>query len=175
MNNTPHVPMDDSHLVNYAANAGRSLEPRGQVPVRGLAKGLRRDLRAIERACQKLSGWSGEEGPLPPGGEWLLDNHYLAVREGQQALQVFRREGRKTLRGTGREESLLEGCVRGALWAVPNLDSGRLERYLEGFQQTRPLTEGELSLLVSALAAGLVGNLARLCEEIGRASCRERV
>ena len=165
MNNTPHVPMDDSHLVNYAANAGRSLEPRGQVPVRSLAKGLRRDLRAIERACQKLSGWSGEEGPLPPGGEWLLDNHYLAVREGQQALQVFRREGRKTLRGTGREESLLEGCVRGALWAVPNLDSGRLERYLEGFQQTRPLTEGELSLLVSALAAGLVGNLARLCED----------
>ena len=44
MNNTPHVPMDDSHLVNYAANAGRSLEPRGQVPVRGLAKGDRKSV-----------------------------------------------------------------------------------------------------------------------------------
>ena len=162
MNHTPHVPMDDPRLLQYAANAGRALEPRGRVPAGRIGRNLKRSLRRVERACRRLS--EAGEGALSPAAEWLLDNHYLAVREGQQARQVFRQEGRRRpLRGTGRGESILEGCARSALWAVPDLDGGRLEKYLEGFQQTRPLTERELSLLISALAAGLVDALAELC------------
>ena len=137
MNNTPHVPMDDTHLVNYAANAGRSLEVKGKIPLRRLAGRLRRDLRTVEEARRRLSDWSAGQASLPPAAEWLLDNHYLAVREGGQAAQVFRQGRGTALRGTAKGETLLEGCVRGALWAVPELDAGRLGRYLEGFQQAQ--------------------------------------
>lgn len=62
---------------------------------------------------------------------------------------------------------MLRVCARGALWAVPQLERAGLCRYLEGFQSVLPLTEGELSLLVSALAGALVERLGLLCAREG--------
>ena len=42
MSNTPHVPMDDAHLKQYAANAAKELKLSGTVPCRRLS-GLLRD------------------------------------------------------------------------------------------------------------------------------------
>ncbi len=163
MSNTPNVPMDDAHLTNYALNAARELKPKGMVPIHGLSRQLRSGLNEIEGVCRRLSVWSEGEATLPPAVEWLLDNRYLALREGQEAMRTFR-HGRP-LRGTKQGNALLMGCAQGALWAVPDLESGRLVRYLEAFQEVCPLTERELSLLISALAGALVERLAWLCAE----------
>jgi len=154
--------MDDAHLMKYAANEARELRPEGTVPVRRLGREIRRGLSTVESACRALSQWSEGETALPPAVEWLLDNRYLAVRAGQEALLAFGRG--KALRGTEGGEALLMECARKGLWAVPDLDSGRLSRYLEAFQSVRPLTERELSLLMPALAGALVCRLARLCD-----------
>ncbi|MCI8304182.1 MAG: hypothetical protein HFF52_06085 [Lawsonibacter sp.] len=159
--NTPHVPMDDAHLSQYAANAARELEQSGTVPCRLLARALRSDLRRISRAHGALSSWSEAQTALPGAVEWLLDNHYLAVREGDRAWEALRRG--KPLRGTRQGAALLQVCVRSALWAVPDLNQDRLKLFLEGFQSVCPLTERELSLLVPALAGALVEQLAEIC------------
>lgn len=164
MSTTPNVPMDDSHLTNYAANAARELEPDGVVPVRRIARKLKADLKTILRAHQALSQWSAVQTALPPAAEWLLDNHYLAIREGGEALRVFQKG--RPLRAVRGGSSLLTSCAQGLLWAAPALEPDRAACYLEAFQQVRPLTERELSLFVSALTGALVGRLAQLCGDV---------
>lgn len=161
MSNTPNVPMDDAHLTNYALNAAKELKPTKTVPIHGLSRQIRTDLNKIEAVCRRLSVWNEGETTLPPAVEWLLDNRYLAFQEGQEAMRTFR-SGRP-LRGVRYGNSLLMGCAESALWAVPDLEIGRLARYLEAFQEVCPLTERELSLLISALAGALVERLAGLC------------
>ena len=162
--NTPHVPMDDAHLKKYAANAAKEAEPEGTVSCRGLSRALGRNLRQVRRVREALNAWSSGQSNLPGAVEWLLDNHYLAIREGERARSAFR--GGRPLRGTRRGPALLQLCARSALWAVPDLDQGRLALFLEGFQSVCPLTERELSLLVPALTEGLTARLAGLCGDL---------
>lgn len=164
MSNTPNVPMDDAHLVNYAVNAARELKPSGSVPVKTLERTIRAALEQTERACRRLTDWSAGRTNLPPAVEWLLDNRYLAQREGREAARAFRKG--RALRGTEAGGCLLWRCAQGLLWAAPDLDSGRVAQYLAAFQSVRPLTERELSLFVSALAGAAVERLGELCGDV---------
>ena len=164
MSNTPHVPMDDAHLKNYAANAARGSKAEGTVSGRVLSRALKRDLDRIRRAREALDLWSTGQSALPGAAEWLLDNHYLALREGGRAREALRGGG--PLRRTGSGDAILQRCAQSALWAVPDLDQSRLALYLEGFQSVCPLTERELSLFVPALAGALVERLAGLCGDV---------
>ncbi len=159
--NTPHVPMDEARLLKYAANAARSLKPSGAVPCRALASRLRENLEAVQGAAARLTDWAAGQKAVPGAVEWLLDNHYLAARAGEEARRTLK-SGRP-LRGDGAGEPLLWACARSALWAVPGLDTARLALFLQGFQSVLPLTERELSLLVSALAGVVVERLSALC------------
>ena len=98
MSNTPHVPMDDAHLKQYAANAARELKLEGTVSCRALSRGLKAGLKRVRRAQEVLNLWSAGQTTVPGAVEWLLDNHYLAVREGEQAREAFK--GGKPLRGS---------------------------------------------------------------------------
>ena len=164
MSNTPHVPMDDAHLKQYAANAAREARLEGAVSCRALSRRVRAGLRTVRRTQEALNLWSGGQTALPGAAEWLLDNHYLAVREGERAREALK--GGKPLRGTAGGAALLQRCAQSALWAVPGLDQGRLALYLEGFQSVCPLTERELSLFVPALAGALLERLAGLCGDV---------
>ena len=84
MSNTPYVPMDDAHLKQYAANAAREAKPEGTVPCRTLVRELKADLKTVCRIREALNLWSAGQSDLPGSAEWLLDNHYMAVREGER-------------------------------------------------------------------------------------------
>lgn len=114
---------------------------------------MRRALAEVERARQELARWAEESGRTPGAVEWLLDNAYLAAREGRMAERAFRRGGPCGAAGTG--QSVLQCAARTALWAVPDLDRRRLTVFLSAFQSVLPLTERELSLLVPALTWAL--------------------
>ena len=101
MSNTPHVPMDDAHLKQYAANAAREARLEGAVSCRALSRRVRAGLRTVRRTQEALNLWSGGQTALPGAAEWLLDNHYLAVREGERAREALK--GGKPLRGTAGE------------------------------------------------------------------------
>ena len=133
---------------------------------------MKRDLSILNRIQEALSEWSQGKAVLPPSVEWLLDNAYLAAREGRMAERAFRRG--RPLRRCRNGQSVLQCAARTALWAVPDLDRRRLTVFLSAFQSVLPLTERELSLLVPALTwallcqlRGLCGDLAALREELG--------
>ena len=162
--NTPQVPMDDVRLKQYAANAAREGKRSGAVSCRALSRALKANLKTVRRAQEALSEWSAHQTTIPGAVEWLLDNHYLAHREGERAREALK--GGRPLRGMAGGGTLLRCCVKGVLWAVPDLDQRRLTLYLEGFQSVCPLTERELSLFVPALAGALAERLARLCGDV---------
>ena len=164
MSNTPNVPMDDAHLANYAVNAAREWKPSGTVPVKNLGRTIQASLEQTERTCRRLTEWSAGRTTLPPAVEWLLDNRYLALREGREAVRSFRKG--RPLRGTENGACLLWRCAQGLLWAAPNLESGQVARYLSAFQSVLPLSERELSLFVPALAGAAVERLGELCGDV---------
>ena len=162
--NTAHVPMDEPHLSRYGANAARALELEGAVRPGTVAREMRRALAEVERARQELARWAEESGRTPGAVEWLLDNAYLAAREGRMAERAFRRG--RPLRRCRNGQSVLQCAARTALWAVPDLDRRRLTVFLSAFQSVLPLTERELSLLVPALTWALLCQLRGLCGDL---------
>lgn len=165
------VPMDDAHLVQYAVNTAKEVRPEGVRSARALAGEVNENLGRCAQTRERFSAQGSGEEELPGGARWLLDNFYLAAREGEQARRCFRQGGK--LRGARRGNTVLQVCARGALWAVPGLEAERLRRYLEGFQSVCPLTEQELSLLVSALTGVLLDRLGRLCSSAEKLEGRE--
>ena len=155
------VPMDDAHLFQYAVNTARALRPVRHRRARALARQIKRDLERCAQTQERLSARGGGEKELTGAERWLLDNYYLAAREGEQARRCFAAGGQ--IRGAESGGSVLQVCARGVLWAVPELEREGLKRYLEGFQSVCPLSEKELSLLVSALAGALLERLGKLC------------
>ena len=154
------VPLDDEHLAKYGKNAARCLKPEGSISLKQAARQIREDLRTLAQTVRSLSD-------APPAGqspavEWLLDNHYLAQRVGVDAAAVLGRSGRVR---RSVEESVVQVCARGAVWAAPELELERLELYLSQFQSEVPLTERELSLLAPALAWALLRRLAQLSQD----------
>ncbi len=154
------VPLDDEHLAKYGKNAARCLKPDGSITLKQAARQVREDLRTLAQTVHKLSDRPGEGQPA--AAEWLLDNHYLARRVGVDAAAALRR-GKCVRRSV--DESVVQVCARGAVWAAPELDQDRLALYLTQFQSEVPLTERELSLLAPALAWALLRRLAQLSQD----------
>lgn len=162
-NPTPYIPMDEAHLERYAANAARGLTMDGTCKAHRMAAAVRADLGEVAKARRELEEWAAGRGRIPASVEWILDNHYLAVREGQEAVSALRRGGK--IRRCEGGEALLQLCAKAAVWAVPNLQRQRMEIFLHGFQSVVPLTERELSLLVPCLARALLRQLAAICKQ----------
>ncbi len=164
------IPMDEIRLKKYGANQGRGLKAESTLPSRQLGEKIRRELSNLEYCRHSLEmELTADKAPIG-GEEWILDNCYLAQREGRWAVQALLNRGR--LRCCG-GETILMTCARGGIFAVPQLEISRLTLYLEGFQSSTPLTEGELSLLVPALVCALVEQITTLAldEERRQSQC----
>lgn len=162
MNRIIHINDDD--LLTFAENAGRGMKPvesrRGSVYSRTLTA----QLREIRRLRDEIE----REGDVKDTArEWLLDNYYIARREGVSAARELRGAGKLRSMPDGRLllSELASSLVRSGKGAV---DKKRCEVFLTGFQKSRPLSLKELALFPAALRAALVGELLELCREAQR-------
>ncbi|MDR0861597.1 MAG: hypothetical protein LBN30_02330 [Oscillospiraceae bacterium] len=149
-----------------------------EISVRGAARRYGRELEAVLTAAERFAG-SDSATNADKSGEWLLDNRYLAEREGKTALMDLR-AARRLPRGKISElyiadyaAALLKSCD----FAVTE---DALEGYLnQDFEYERPPRECELYLLPTILKLELVAELRRGCDELecGRGDARvfERV
>ncbi len=126
---------------------------------RGAARELNRCLGKVEATRQRLGEKTWDR--LPQSVEWLLDNAYLARREGAAAREDLRRA--KALRTDRRGRPYLLLLTRTLAQNCPAPSGEELAQYLRGIQSRRPLTEEELSLFLPGLKAALCRRLAELC------------
>ena len=115
-----------------------------------------------------------EEGQaITPAAEWLLDNYYLVERQiydvrGDLPPGYYRQLPKLA---SGRFEGYPR--VLGLAWDMVAHTDSRFEpailcRYVEAYQETQPLTIGELWALAITLRVVLIENLRRLAEGVMR-------
>ena len=82
--------VDEAHLESFAENYARGLLPDGKVSGRRASAELRQALRMLRETHDALARQWAEVPAMPGAVRWLLDNAYLAYREGQSAARAFR-------------------------------------------------------------------------------------
>lgn len=143
----------------------RNLVPAGQTSGRRAAGEIRAALRKLDRLRRRQAGREEQT----QAAEWLLDNWYVAQREGLEGMRALRsaRRLRFVQQAGGRELYVLELCRALAGTAEP-LDAAVIAAFLAGVQSVRPLTEGELAHFFPALRGALVLQLLKTAECLDR-------
>ena len=164
MEHTSFAPMDDKHLGQFGENTARAMRAEGNMRGRAVWRDTLGQLREIRRVRDRISA---RRGPEEGAAEWLLDNWYLAQREGRNGAEAFRRVRRirYVLRG-GRVPLIMELARAFVRAAGKEAGPERLAIFLERAQEGQALTEQELSLLIPALKCALTERLATLCREL---------
>ena len=154
----------------HTASSGAGHSSTG--PVALLSARLPRFTSILKEAAGRLQAQTSKAGQLSPAAEWLLDNYHIAaqaLREVQQDLPPnYERQlpclqaGRLRIYHLSAEIIQTEDAL---------LDLGRVERFVEAYQEVLPLTMGELWALPTMLRLGileyLLAAVARLAELTG--------
>lgn len=150
-------------LASFGENTARRLTLSGEVPAKRIARELHAALARIRRVHDHFESKYRAASEAPGAAEWLLDNWYLAQREGKYAAGEFSAAGR--LRDTPDGPLLAEACGALVRSGIGEVTAERIETFIGGFQRVFPLSREELSLLVPGVKAALVKELAVLCTE----------
>lgn len=156
--------IDDAHLESFAENQARAIRPLGETGGKAAAQLLQRQLKLLDNLHDALAlEWEGV--PAMPGAvRWLLDNHYLAQREGRLALQDLRSASHLRFGRDGTVLMILAGAyIRSGRYEV---SEERLTCFLQGAQHSLILQRGELSLFIRAVQAALIGALVQLYTDV---------
>ena len=158
-------PIDIENLERFAQSEGGRLMPFGNARGSAEARRVIDALRGIHYVQRRITLHPTGRICSSGAAEWLLDNWYLAQREGLGAARELKAAGR--LRGVGKRRALImelaEALVRSGGGAVTK---ERIEVFLMGFQKSRVLTRAELACLISAIKAALVLLLAELAAHL---------
>lgn len=154
--------MEHDEMRNLGSQEASRWILEGSLSVRRLAGTLRGDLSALEGICRRLEQ-SGQENA--PAVSWLLDHRYLVRRVGADASGACRGGLRLPALG-GEERQLRIQRVGRAMAELEEVSAQSLAEFLEGIQETEPLTEEEMDLLPQALAGGLIAALRREVEAV---------
>ncbi|MGM9538023.1 MAG: hypothetical protein ACI3VN_06795, partial [Candidatus Onthomonas sp.] len=152
--------MEKNGMRRLGREEASSWTVEGHLPVSRLAGAVRADLSALEGLCRRLEAMEGADCPA---AHWLLDNRWLFRRIGTDAIRHSR--SRKPL------PALSGGLLRiqqvgAALARAELLTEAGLRDFLEGIQETEPLTEEELDHFPAALAGSLLSALRREGEAV---------
>lgn len=165
-----------AYSVEHLEEHGRSLAGLHRVLARHrdeqrLWKRFEANGNALDDAYASIVKAVGEGDEITPGAEWLLDNFYVVrdqLREIREDLpRRYYRELPKLmdgqLAGYPRVYALVVEIIAHTDSA---LDEATLVRFLMAYQQSTPLTMGELWAVPIMLRLALVENLRRLADRI---------
>ncbi len=158
----------EEHAASLAAAQTTSDRARWRRP---LPRRLKENANILVESFREIARAAQAKNPISPAGEWLMDNFHVIeeqIREIRNDLPPdYYRELPKLDTGP------LAGYPRiyGIGWAlVAHTDSGfdieKLTRFVRAYQQTTPLTIGELWALGVTMRLTLIENLRRLAESI---------
>ena len=153
-------------LYAYAASAARLLAVDGVCPARRGEARLAAELKTLRRAHASLQHKEERGEELTSAEEWLLDNLYLAQREGQSAASA--------LRGCGNQRAA-DGERLGFALCRALLRSGggklteeRLQCFLDGFQSVCPLRQSELETIGACARCAVISALVEVWRAMER-------
>ncbi|MEL4105895.1 glucoamylase family protein [Oscillospiraceae bacterium WX1] len=162
-------------LKNGAAKAAAEMTPHGRVSTKRTAAKALADLSAIKAVMQRAAAYAETHVSIPQALEWLLDNWYIAEREGKCAIHDLKASPR--LRAAFHKKQTL--VIAHAAEALVRAGAGRVSGdglgvFLDVFQETVCLSEDELAAFVPSVRLALITSLADVCRQL-RAVMAENV
>ena len=152
--------IDDSGLPQYGENIARTLTVTGLIRGATVSKTLYKNIRFLHERHTALELKYPSIEAVPPYVEWLLDNFYLAQREGLSSASELYSCGKvPAARNSAAIFTLCEALIRSGDGKVT---PERCELFLEGCQQVYVLSRRELTHFVPALKAAAISELAEL-------------
>ncbi|SMC45763.1 cyclic beta-1,2-glucan synthetase [Papillibacter cinnamivorans DSM 12816] len=159
--------VEGKHLIHFAENTARMQREIGRRSVSSLRRKTADRLKRIRACFERATLFSGKEKRVPGEIEWLLDNWYLAEREGKEASAALRGGGKLPyIAGEEKVPAVFDLAAALVRAAQNELTPERIELFLHASQQARVLSEKELALFVPMLKLALIGALAGLCGEL---------
>ena len=158
--------IEGGKLYAYAASSARLLVPDGVCAARDEARRLRAELRELRRFHAALRTKEESGGALSGAEEWMLDNFYLALREGKAAVSTLKRGGRlRAVEGVSLPFALCRALLRAG---GGKFGEERLQSFLDGFQSVCVLRQSELEALGGAARCAVISALAEVCRAMER-------
>ena len=149
--------VDEQHLSTFGENTARSIQPLGSIGPGAYAAQVRSALRRLDRA---YAAFSSAPGTGDGAAVWLLDNRYLAAREGAAAVRQLNGSGQ--LRRTEHGVLMSEMCAALVRSGCGEVTMKRCRVFLTGFQRARVLTRLEIGLIPCFLRCEIVKALSEL-------------
>ncbi|MBQ6539573.1 MAG: hypothetical protein IJL71_00920 [Oscillospiraceae bacterium] len=151
-------------LAALGKAAAECISAVGTVKASRIAEGLLSDLRRIKRASSEIEERYGGGSDVPKAAEWLLDNRYIAEREGLDASYALK-GGQRLPKDEKHGCSALETAVSVLVSAGRGeITHERISAFLDGYQKSRILSEGELRVFIPVLKAAITALLKSNCE-----------
>ena len=156
----PMPQIDDTELPLYGENVARTLNVSGSVRGNLIAKTIVSNIHELHKYHTALESKYSSGEAIPAYAEWLLDNFYLAQREGLQAAVELRGCGRiPSSNGIAALFTLCEALLRSGNGKVT---PDRCQLFLKGCQLVYVLSRRELMYFISVLKAAAVSELSLL-------------
>lgn len=157
--------IEDDQLAEFGTQTARNLKIQGTCSGSGIRRDLMAALRSIREVHTQTEKRYGTKNPIPEAAQWLLDNWYLAQREGLSAAYDLKhvRHLRKDSNGSVFLLSAVRPFVRAGNGEVTK---NRCTTYWQGFQKIHCLNRKELSLLIAAIKSALILELSTLCSQL---------
>ncbi len=152
--------IDDAGLPQYGENIARTLSITGFVRGASVSNTLYKNIRFLRERHNALEVKYPCGEAVPPYIEWLLDNFYLAQREGLQAALDLKGCGR--IPSARKIAAVFTLCVALIRSGDGKVTPERTELFLQGCQQVYVLSRRELTHFIPCLKAAAVSELAEL-------------
>lgn len=155
---------EGAKLYDRAASCARLNKPVEDCTAANMRAQLRTAAAEINSVYRLIERRFDGASEIPEACRWLLDNHYLALREGKSALGGLCRAGRIRRGSEGEIPAVL--CRDMLLACNFRLDRQSICQYLKGAQSIWPMPYSEQLLMPAALRAELICRLAEVCREL---------
>jgi cyclic beta-1,2-glucan synthetase len=159
-------------LEQHAASLAAAQQITSKPNARGsLAGRLRKNEAVLLAAYRAIAAAVGENRPITPAAEWLLDNYHLVEEQIREIREDLPPSFYRLLPKLESEPFRSYPRVFGIAWAFiahtdSRFDPESLRRFVRAYQQVEPLTIGELWAVAITLRIVLVENLRRAAASI---------
>jgi cyclic beta-1,2-glucan synthetase len=151
-------------LGRFARAAAKEAVPGRPVCVLNTVKAAGRHLAVIKSVMHVATAYAEAHVSIPQGAEWLLDNWYIAEREGKSAIADLKAAPRlPAVAGFRRQLVVTRAALSLITFGSGRVTAERIETFLDRFQEVVCLSEAELSAFIPALKLSLVDWLADAC------------
>ncbi|NMA25300.1 MAG: hypothetical protein GX936_06500, partial [Clostridiales bacterium] len=151
----------------YARDSAKTLVAGTAVSPAYTALNAEKKLSIIKSVMHSATGYAEVHVSIPQEVEWLLDNWYIAEREGKCAISDLKTSHRlKSVLNKRRRLIISEASLALIQSGAGTVTSERIKVFLDAFQDIICLSEAELAFFIPALRLELIACLANACQKL---------